>query len=293
MSDKGMLAAREATPEPAGPDGRSPSPAPLGAAALSPTAAAAAAAGSGLLNEQLSGRLETVGEEGGAAGGGASTSGYRASESGDAELAGGEEYDPETAFADEGPKATGGAAGGAPAAASTPTAAALDWASIKAAAAAAGHEGEGAGLALQPLKFETLAKVGAKHEGQQAGAEGHRHHRRERPSASPRNPEASSAESWGVGSRGGWDCCHAATTCVPSLLCAAVLPLRAAPASAQPHATPTPTPVQASDGGGSQPLAEPGSPHSLRHLVLQPTDPACLFGKGEAGLALCSLQRAW
>lgn len=228
MSDKGMLAAREATPEPAGPDGRSPSPAPLGAAALSPTAAAAAAAGSGLLNEQLSGRLETVGEEGGAAGGGASTSGYRASESGDAELAGGEEYDPETAFADEGPKATGGAAGGAPAAASTPTAAALDWASIKAAAAAAGHEGEGAGLALQPLKFETLAKVGAKHEGQQAGAEGHRHHKRERPSASPRDPEASSAESWGCGGVPRWlgllPCCNhlcaqLAVCCCSALAC--------------------------------------------------------------------------
>ncbi|PRW33553.1 PHD finger 3 [Chlorella sorokiniana] len=224
MSDKGMLAAREATPEPAGPGGRSPSPRPPGTAALSPTAAAAAAAAgnSSLLNEQLSGRLETVGDEGGA--GDASASGYLASESADAELAGGEEYDPETAFADEGPKTTAGAAGGAPAPAATPTAAALDWASIKAAAAAAGHEGEGAGHALQPLKFEPLATVGAKHEGEQAEGQREHKHKRERTSASPRDTEVS-------------------------------------------------------DVGGSQP-AEPGSPHSLRHLVLPPTDPACLFGKG-------------
>ncbi len=211
MSDKGMLAAREATPEPAGPGGRSPSPAPPGVTALSPTAAAAAAADSSLLGEQLSGRLETVGEEGGAGGTDASASGYLASESAEAELAGGEEYDPETAFADEAPRITagaaGGAAGGAPAPAATPTAAALDWASIKAAAAAAGHEGDGAGHALQPLKFEPLASVGATHKGGQAGAEGQRehkhHHKRERPSASPRDPEASGA-SKRAGLRGEW-----------------------------------------------------------------------------------------
>ena len=182
VADKGLLAAREATPEPAGPAGRSPSPAPPGAAALSPTAAAAASGS--LLAEQLSGRLETVGEEGGGEGGG-----FPANDASGGELAGGdEEYDPETAFADQPPKPAA-----APAAASTPTAAALDWASIKAAAAAAGQQGGGAGGArLAPLKFEPLATVDAQPEGREAGAEGprehkphHHHHKREHPSASP------------------------------------------------------------------------------------------------------------
>ena len=112
--------ARQATPEAAGgagPPGGTPSP--------RVQAAAAAAAGGDQatrLGEAGSAALERV--AGGDDGGGG---GYRVSETG-ADLApggSGEEYDPETAYADQASK---------PAAA--PAAAALDWASIKAAAAA-------------------------------------------------------------------------------------------------------------------------------------------------------------
>jgi hypothetical protein len=126
MAEQGKRA-RQATPEAAGsasgaagPSGGMPSP---GAQA----AAAPAAGGEQAtrLGGASSAALERVagGDDGGGGGGG-----YRVSESG-AELApaggDGEEYDPETAFADQASK---------PAAA--PAAAALDWASIKAAAAA-------------------------------------------------------------------------------------------------------------------------------------------------------------
>lgn len=167
MADNGMLAAREPTPEPAAHSKRSPSPgagaASAAAADSAPAASPRGAQQSTLLGAGASGPLGKVdGGEG---------SEYRVSDSMDAELApagGDEEYDPETAFAEDDAK---------PAAAAAP---ALDWAAIKAAAASATAEERQSGMQL-------LGSLDSLHAGsKQEGAEGkhehklkHHHHRRE------------------------------------------------------------------------------------------------------------------
>ncbi|EFN53710.1 hypothetical protein CHLNCDRAFT_53651 [Chlorella variabilis] len=214
MADNGMLAAREPTPEPAAHSKRSPSPgagaASAAAADSAPAASPRGAQQSTLLGAGASGPLGKVdGGEG---------SEYRVSDSMDAELApagGDEEYDPETAFAEDDAK---------PAAAAAP---ALDWAAIKAAAASATAEERQSGMQL-------LGSLDSLHAGsKQEGAEGkhehklkHHHHRRE----------------------------HASPLELPS--------------PRELGDQPLPSPV------------DPGSPHSLRYLLLPAVDPSCLFGKG-------------
>jgi hypothetical protein len=53
------------------------------------------------------------------------------------------------------------------------------------------------------------------------------------------------------------------------------------------HASPLELPSPHEQLGADQPLpspSEPGSPRSLRQLLLAPVDPSCLFGKGACGL---------
>ena len=197
-----MLAAREATPEPAG--GAAPAAARAGEQHGAPT----------MLGEHGSAQLGSGSLEGQDAGG--SAPGYRVSDSADAELAAGaagsaedEEYDPETAFMDD--EAPPGDTAPASQQASKPAAAALDWASIKAAAASAAAEqqqqsqlGGGGGGAVEPLGS---LKLQEQLSGELKGREGqhsrhgskqrHHHHRRDRTSASPRElPSLHEVRAW-------------------------------------------------------------------------------------------------
>lgn len=184
MADKGMLAAREATPEPAAHGASS------GGESAAPT----------MLGEQGSAQLGSGRLEGQEGAGG--VPGYRVSDSVDAELAartaaGDEEYDPETAFGDEGGPPDDGAptAGGGKLAApvAAPTAAALDWASIKAAAASAAAEQQqqsqlGGGGATAPLgSLKLQEQLSGELKGRQGGKHHHHHHHKRDPiSSSPR-----------------------------------------------------------------------------------------------------------
>ncbi len=190
MADKGMLAAREPTPELGG------SGAP-GAARAGEGSATAAPEG------QQHGAPTMLGEHGSAQLGSGDLEGQGAGGT-DAELAAraagtagdDEEYDPETAFVED----EGSPGSKIPlAAASKPTTAALDWASIKAAAASAAAEqqqqsklgGDGAVEPLGPLKLqEPLSGEAKGREGQHGRHESrhrHHHHKRDRTSASPRD----------------------------------------------------------------------------------------------------------
>ena len=166
---------------------------------------------------------------------------YQASDSAVAGLLrGDEEYDPETAFADD---------DGVPAASA---AAALDWAAIKAAAAEVAAE-ERQGTHAMPL--EPVDTLDASAKQFKDGEEVKRRHKKAH--ASPLElPSPHEARSWP-----GSNATHAINTshnCLPHV------------PWLQPAEQPLPSP------------GEPGSPHSLRHLLLSAVDPACLFGKSAA-----------